>query len=205
MIFSIYMLIKYMLSLELNSKLEFRGLTMGKVRGIENFKKWLHIGIILKDSSESYFKIVPMHDVIPAKSPQSTADSPKTKTSSTKEFMDKWRGFMTARKVKYFYKGINSKWLKVKISLASSICPSDWLIVLNFVESISRFHHIYWVVSLQSAWTDFQTQRIWLFSLLYYFPHYVFSIPTSFLFRYVWQGTRFKIVSHSIWLIVYEP
>lgn len=51
MIFSIYMLIKYMLSLELNSKLEYKGLTMGKVKGFENSS---HIGIILKDSSESY-------------------------------------------------------------------------------------------------------------------------------------------------------
>ena len=137
------------------------------------------------------------------KSPKSTADSAKTKESST-IFMDKWRGFMTARKVKYFYKGINSKWLKVKISLASSIYPSDWLSVLNFVASISRFHDIHCLVSLQFAWTDFQTQRIWLFTLLYYFPHYVFSVPTSFLFCYVWQGTRFKIVSHSIWLIIYD-
>ena len=51
MIFSIYMLIKYMLSLELNSKPEFKGLTTGKVKGFENSS---HIGIILKDSSESY-------------------------------------------------------------------------------------------------------------------------------------------------------
>ena len=42
MIFSIYMLIKYMLSLELNSKPEFKGLTMGKVKGFENLKMIAH-------------------------------------------------------------------------------------------------------------------------------------------------------------------
>ena len=127
------------------------------------------------------------------KSPKSTAESAKTKESST-IFMDKWRGFMTARKVKYFYKGPKLKLTKVKISLAGSICSSDWLSVMNFVASISRFHDIHCVVSLQFAWTDFQTQRIWLFTLLYYFPHYVFSFSTSFLFCYVWQGTRLKNV-----------
>ena len=55
------------------------------------------------------------------KSPISTTDSATPKVSSTKEFMDKWRGFMTARKVKYFYKGTNSnKWKSNSYALAQN-------------------------------------------------------------------------------------
>ena len=61
------------------------------------------------------------------KSPKSTTDSATPKVSSTKEFMDKWRGFMTARKVKYFYKGTNSSQtliclLKIQSLFWSGLC-----------------------------------------------------------------------------------